>query len=118
MGEAGPWCCPATTPCAAKRSRSGKRKWEDDVTAAPVYHVLPLATIVRERLLPVKGNVLARAGQSVHSSDIVAEAVWAREHIFLDVARTLNVSPDEADRLIRCKTGDKVPAGAVVATGR
>ncbi len=85
---------------------------------APVHHILPLATIVRERLLPVKGTVLARMGQKVSPADVVAEAVWAREHYFLDIARTLNISPDAADQLIRCKTGDRVAAGAVIAKGR
>lgn len=85
---------------------------------APVHHILPLTTIVRERLLPVKGKVLAHMNQKVSPTDIVAEASWAREHIFLDVARTLNLSPDAADRLMRCKTGDRVPAGAVIAVGR
>ena len=88
------------------------------MTVAPVHHILPLATIIRERVLPIKGTVLARLGQSVKSADIVAEATWAREHIFLDVARTLNISPDAADRVIRYKAGDKVPAGAIVAMGR
>ena len=88
------------------------------MTVAPVHHILPLATVIRERLLPIKGTVLARMGQKVNSADVVAEALWAREHTFLDVARTLNVSPDAADKLIRCKAGDKVPAGAVIAMGR
>ncbi len=88
------------------------------MTIAPVHHILPLATVIRERVLPVKGTVLARLGQKVSPADIVAEATWAREHIFLDIARTLNITPDAADRLIRCKAGDKVTAGAVVAMGR
>lgn len=85
---------------------------------APVHHILPLTTIVRERKLPVKGKVLAHLNQKVNSTDVVAEATWAREHIFLDVARTLNLSPDAADRVIRCRTGDQVPAGTVIAVGR
>ncbi len=85
---------------------------------APVHHIVPLATVVRERLLPIKGTVLARMGQKVSSADVVAEAVWSREHIFLDVARTLNISADAADRLIRCKAGDRLAAGAVIAQGR
>lgn len=88
------------------------------MTIAPVHHILPLTTIVRERVLPIKGNVLARVGQKVSSADIVAEAVWSREHFFLDVARTLSITPDKADKLIRCKAGDKVPAGSVIARGR
>ena len=88
------------------------------MTVAPVHHILPLATIVRERRLPIKGNVLARMGQKVSPADVVAEATWAREHIFLDIARTLAVSPDAADRLIRCRAGDKVAAGSVIAKGR
>ena len=85
---------------------------------APVHHILPLATIVRERVLPVKGRVLARLSQKVSPTDIVAEATWARDHIFLDVSRTLNLSPDAADKLIRCKVNDRLPEGTVIATGR
>jgi hypothetical protein len=88
------------------------------VTLASVHHILPLTTIVRERTLPVKGKVLARLGQKVGSTDIVAEASWARDHVFLDVARTLNLSPDAADKLIRCKVGDQLPSGSMIAKGR
>ncbi len=85
---------------------------------APVHHILPLTSIVRERLLPVTGKVTARLNQRVSSTDVVAEATWSREHIFLDVARTLNVTPDAADKLLRCKNGDRLQAGAVIAAGR
>ena len=85
---------------------------------APVHHILPLTTIVRERVLPVKGKVLARLSQKVSPADVVAEATWAREHIFLDVARTLNITADAADKLMRFKEGDKVLAGAAVAVGK
>lgn len=88
------------------------------MTLAPVHHILPLTTIVRERVLPVKGKVLARLSQKVVSGDIVAEATWSREHIFLDVARTLNISADAADKLIHCQAGDKILAGAAIAVGR
>jgi hypothetical protein len=88
------------------------------VTLAPVHHILPLTTLVRERVLPVKGKVLARLSQKVGPGDIVAEATWSREHIFLDVARTLNITPDAADKLIHCQAGDKILAGASIAVGR
>ncbi len=88
------------------------------MTIAPVHHILPLTTVIRERRLPIKGTVLARVGQKVNSSDVVAEAVWAREHYFFDVARALGLPADAADQLIRCKAGDSLPAGAIIAKGR
>lgn len=85
---------------------------------APVHHVIGLTTIVRERLLPISGNVIARLQQKVNPGDIVAETRWAREHILLDVARALGVSPAAADRAIKCKVNDKISASAEIAVGR
>ena len=87
------------------------------MTYAAVHHVIPLATIVRERRLPVKGTVRVRSGQRVSPGDVVAEASWARDHVFLDVARTLGITTSAADALIRFKAGDNVPIGAVIARG-
>jgi len=84
----------------------------------PVHHVIGLTTIVRERLLPISGNVIARVQQKVTASEVVAETRWAREHALLDVARTLGVSPTVADKLIKCKVDDKVAASAEIAVGR
>jgi hypothetical protein len=85
---------------------------------APVHHILALTNIVRERVLPISGQVTARMNQKVSSTDVVAEANWAREHVLIDVARILRLAPSAADRLIKCKVGDKVAAGAEVAAGR
>jgi hypothetical protein len=73
--------------------------------------------IVRERRLPAEGTVRVRQGQKVRAGDIVADATWSREHYFLDVARTLGIPTNAADRLMRYKAGDKVAAGAVIAEG-
>jgi hypothetical protein len=85
---------------------------------APVHHIIGLTTIVRERLLPVAGNVLVRLQQKVSASDVVAETRWAREHLMLDIARLLGVSPDAADRLIKCKVDDRLAANAEIAVSR
>ncbi len=84
---------------------------------APVTHILPLTTILRERLLPVPGVVNVRLDQRVSASDVVAEARWAREHLLLDVARKLGISASAADGLIRCQVGDELAANALIATG-
>jgi hypothetical protein len=84
---------------------------------APLLHVLPLTTIVRERTLPVAGRVSARLNQKVSPNDVVAEAVWAREHVLIDVAGALRLPVTAADRLIRCKVGDDLAVNAEVALG-
>src|SRR5437867_7646161 len=85
---------------------------------APVLHVLPLATIIRERTLPVAGKVNVHVNQKVNPTDVIAEASFAREHVLLDVARTFGVTPNAADKLIRIKEGDRLMQGALVAESR
>ena len=82
---------------------------------APVLHVLPLTTIVRERLLPVAGKVNAHMNQRVNPTDVIAEASFAREHVLLDVARTFGVSANAADKMIKVNEGDRLAVGALVA---
>ncbi len=82
---------------------------------ASVKHFLPVTTVQRERLLPVPGKVLARRGQKVNPSDVVAEAVVAPEHVLLDVARGLGVSAENADQYIQRQAGDQVQEGDVIA---
>jgi len=82
---------------------------------APITHILPITTIRRERLLPDNGKVLVRAGQKVNSTDIVAEANLYPEHLLLDIARGLKVAVDRADDLIKCKEGDRLVQGDVIA---
>ncbi len=85
---------------------------------APVLHILPLTTIQRKRLLPVPGVLHARLNQRLSAGDVVAEARWAREHLLIDVARKLGVSPATADRLIVCKEGDELIANSLIAMTR
>jgi hypothetical protein len=82
---------------------------------APVTHVLPLTTIVRERSLPVAGKVNVHVNQRVNPTDVMAEATFAREHVLLDVARTFGISPNAADKLIKVNEGDRVITGTLIA---
>ncbi len=84
---------------------------------APVLHILPLTTIVRERLLPVAGKVNAHMNQHVNPTDVIAEATFAREHVLLDVARTFGISANAADKLIKVNEGDRLAQGGLVALG-
>jgi hypothetical protein len=82
---------------------------------APVLHILPLTTIVRERKLPVAGKVNVTLNQKVNPTDVIAEASFAREHVLLDVARTFGVSAKDADKMIKVKEGDRLPEDGMVA---
>ncbi len=82
---------------------------------AAVTHVLPLTTIRRERLLPVPGRILARMDQKVLPLDVIAEAHFGQKHAFVNVARTLGVPPDTADKLVVCKVGERIQKGQVIA---
>src|ERR1044072_5185532 len=82
---------------------------------APVLHVIPLATITRERTLPVAGKVNVHVNQRVNPTDVIAEATFAREHVLLDVARTLGISANAADKLLKVKEGDRLTQGALIA---
>ncbi len=82
---------------------------------AYVTHILPLTTIRRERVLPASGRVVARAGQKVAATDVIAEARLVTQHLVLDVSRGLGIPPDEVDRTITRKIGEDVSQGDVIA---
>jgi len=82
---------------------------------APVLHILPLTTIVRERTLPVAGKVNIGVNQKVSPTDVIAEATFAREHVLLDVARTFGVSVREADKMIKVNEGYRLSEDGLVA---
>jgi len=67
--------------------------------------------------LPTTGVVNVRLNQKVNPTDIIGETNWAREHVVIDVARMLKLTPARAERLVRCKVGDRLAAGTVVANG-
>lgn len=82
---------------------------------APVAHVLPLTSIRRERVLPVSGRVTAKEGQKVNSLDIIAETKYGGEHLLLDIGRSLELKPAEAQKLLQVKAGDVIGRGEVIA---
>lgn len=82
---------------------------------ASVTHIMVAATIQRERLMPAGGRIIARRGQQVNPIDVVAEALLRPEHLLLDVAKGLGLSPKEADHYIQRRAGDEVAEGDVIA---
>jgi hypothetical protein len=74
-----------------------------------------LATLRRERLLPLAGEVVAETRQRVEAADVVARTFLADRHHLVDVARKLGVPDDKADSALVKQDGDPVKAGEPIA---
>ncbi|HAL15590.1 MAG TPA: hypothetical protein DCP32_02200 [Anaerolineaceae bacterium] len=82
----------------------------------PVTHLLPLTHLRRDRMLPIRGRVLFNVGDEVKATDIVAEADQHGDHLILDVRRALSLrNPEEANKRMRYKVGEKVEKGDILA---
>jgi hypothetical protein len=82
---------------------------------APVTHILPLATIIRARKLPADGRIIARVGQKVSATDIVADVVVGRKYRIVDIAQMLKVSPKKVGAFLKVKKGQTVAKGEILA---
>ena len=80
--------------------------------------VIPLTTIQRERLLPVEGDVLVNVGAHVEPMSVVARAQVPGRYYILNVAQSLRVAREAAEKHIRLRPGQTVEAGQVVAGRR
>ncbi len=76
---------------------------------------MPLATIRRERSLPVPGAVTVRVNESVQAQNVVAEAEMASQHLYLDIARGLGVPEHEVPRHLVRERGERVEADDILA---
>lgn len=82
---------------------------------APLIHILPLATIMRMRLMPIEGKIIAGVGQKVNPTDTVAEAVLGRKHLVIDAAQKLDVPQRDVAKFIKVKKGQQVAKGDLLA---
>ncbi|MBN1135712.1 MAG: hypothetical protein JXM73_03960, partial [Anaerolineae bacterium] len=76
----------------------------------------PVITIRRERLLPTRGEVLARPGEQVGPADVVARCQLPGSTQVVDVSRTLGVRRERVDRYMAKSVGDAVQAGETLAS--
>ena len=80
--------------------------------------ITPTTTILRERILPQRGDVLVRPGTVVSPTDIVARCQVPGEVKVIDVSRQLRLGRTVAAERIRVAAGDEVRAGDVLAAAR
>jgi hypothetical protein len=80
-----------------------------------VTQATPLTVIKRERLLPVRGEVLASMGARVESIDVVARASLGGELHVVDAARTLSVKKEDLDKYLLKAVGDTIEEEDAIA---
>jgi len=81
----------------------------------PTRHVNLLATLRQERRLPFAGDVIARVGERVAATDVVAQADVADNHLLKDVARELGLPRDKVGAYIIKEEGELVESGEAIA---
>ncbi len=78
-------------------------------------HIMPLALLARERLLPVPGEVLVRTGERVEPTQVIARAKQIRDIRIIDIARQFRVLPKLAEKYLKRKVGDTISTGDPLA---
>lgn len=79
---------------------------------------IPLATIRRERRLPIPGKVRVQRGEVVDAATVLAVAEQPAGVVIVDIARALKVSPQRATAYLQRKPGASVRAQEVLARRR
>jgi len=81
----------------------------------PGLRVAPHASVLRVRRLPLRGNVLARIGQSLRAEDVVARTELPGNVHTVKVASLLGIPPDDIREAMLKKEGDAVAKDEVIA---
>ncbi|WP_376790447.1 hypothetical protein [Thermoflexus sp.] len=79
---------------------------------------IPLATIRRERRLPIPGKVRVQRGDVVDAATVLAVAEQPAGVVIVDIARALKVPPQRAAAYLQRKPGASVRAHEVLARRR
>lgn len=77
--------------------------------------IAPLITQRRERLLPVRGEVLVHPGESVGSADVVARCRLPGRLRMVDLGQALGVRREQATRYLLKSIGETVQANELLA---
>lgn len=84
----------------------------------PGLKVMPCTRLLKKRLLPIPGKVLAALGQQVDSLDVVAQTELPGKVFSVNVANRLAVGPDEIKNFMVKAEGDPVKKGEIIAENK
>ena len=80
-----------------------------------VTRVAPSIVVRRERMLPLRGEVLVGTGSPVEPSDVVASAMLPSRMHLLNVVKALSINDEDLVRNLRVGVGDLVAEGDILA---
>lgn len=72
----------------------------------------------KDRLLPLKGEVLVSKGDKVKAEDVVAETLLPGKVIPLNLANKLGVTPAQLLAYVKVKAGDQISKGTILAENK
>ena len=84
----------------------------------PGLKVLKKYTILKDRILPLRGKIKAEVGQSVSSDDIVASANIPGNVKMINVANKLNIEPNYIKQCMIVKVGDAITKNQAIAQSK
>jgi hypothetical protein len=72
----------------------------------------------KDRLLPLKGEVLVKKGDKVKAEDVVAQTLLPGKVIPLNLANKLGVTPTQLTAYTKVKAGDQIKKGTILAESK
>ncbi len=84
----------------------------------PGLKVTESQIIRKQRILPLKGDVLIKKGDKVKPDDVVARTLLPGNVVPLNVANKLGLPPEDLDAVMLKKVGDKIEAGEEIALSK
>ncbi|MFO0729829.1 MAG: hypothetical protein U0361_02330 [Nitrospiraceae bacterium] len=84
----------------------------------PGLTVTDRATVLRRRILPLPGTVLAKVGDEVRAATPVARAELPGKVMPLNLANQLGIAPDEIKEYLVKKEGDPVQKDDILAENK
>lgn len=74
--------------------------------------------IRKQRILPLKGDVLVNKGDKVKPDDVVARTLLPGNVVPLNVANKLGIPPEDLDTVMLKKPGDPIKEGELIALSK
>lgn len=81
----------------------------------PGLKVTEEIVIKKQRILPLKGDVIVKVGDRVKPDDVVARTMLPGQVVPINVANRLGIPPEDIDSVMKKKVGDAIQEGEEIA---